>query len=131
MEKQKISFRTCLLFVRDVHKSKEFYRKLLNRDPVEDLENFTSFDLEGTFLNLHPVDSKSPFSEGGSVGYFCVERLDVWTERAVTLGAQIWRGPLQTGTGWSIVQIKDPFGNIIGFEALNLPDINQLKAGER
>ena len=115
-----ITFRTCLLFVQNIRKSKEFYSKLLNADPVEDLENFTSFDLGGTFLSLHPADSKSLLSEGGSVGYFCVEQLNEWIERAIMLGAQIWRGPLKTGTGWIIVQIKDPFGNVIGLEALDL-----------
>lgn len=39
-------------------------------------------------------------------------------ERVKTLGGELYRGPLKVvETQRIIMQIKDPFGNIIGFEA--------------
>ena len=113
----KVSLRTCLLFVADIKKSKEFYEKLFLQKPAEDLSDFVSFQFEETFFNLHLADRLSPMSTGGSVGYFCVENLDEWVKRAQGLGAQVWRGPLAIEDGWIIVQIQDPFGNVIGFES--------------
>ncbi len=113
----RISLRTCLLFVADIQKSKEFYENLFQQKPVEDLPKFTAFQFGETFFNLHLADRLSPMSTGGSVGYFWVENLDEWIKRALELGACIWRGPLVIKDGWTIVQIQDPFGNVIGFES--------------
>ena len=85
--------------------------------PKEDQENFVLFDLSGTNLEFVTADEKNPASTGGSIGYFEVSDLQAIIIKAKTLGAKIWRGPLKISPdGWSIVQLRDPCGNIIGLE---------------
>lgn len=63
------------------------------------------------------ADEKSPVSKGGSVGYWLVEDFEASIQHAIELGAKIYRGPLTVSEiGRVIVQLEDPFGNVIGFE---------------
>ena len=109
--------KTLRLCTSDLEKSKNFYSKLFEITPVTEIENFVLFDISGTGLEIVKADDKNPLSTGGSIGYFEVTHLNDYIERARKLGAEIWRGPLKTNeNGWTIVQIKDGFGNVIGFE---------------
>lgn len=59
-----------------------------------------------------------PVSLGGTVGYWLVDNLDDLLEKIKKLGGKVYRGPLTVPKiQRAIVQIQDPFGNIIGFEA--------------
>jgi predicted enzyme related to lactoylglutathione lyase len=104
------------MFVENIRRSEGFYRDLLGIEPCESLTDFSSFELSGTYLNLHLADIKSPLSTGGSVGYITVPNLQNMIQKALALGAEIWRGPLTVKKDLTIVQIKDPYGNILGFE---------------
>ena len=111
-------FATIRLCSPDVAKSRDWYQRLFGITPVEDIENFVSFKINGTCLDITLADSKSPLSTGGSVGYWLVDNLDIAIGRAVELGGSIYRGPLKIEeVRRTIVQIKDPLGNVIGFEA--------------
>lgn len=56
-------------------------------------------------------------SVGGSVGYWQVDKLDHVVSKAIGLGAELYRGPLKVQEiRRIIVQIKDPMGNVVGFE---------------
>ncbi len=58
------------------------------------------------------------FAAGGAVGYWFVDDLKAAIDRALELGGERYRGPLEVPeTQRTIVQIKDPCGNVIGFEA--------------
>lgn len=114
-----MKLRTVLLFVENMEKSTNWYSMFFGSDPVEKLENFASFLLEDTvYFNLHVADEKSPFSTGGCVPYFFVD--DFWKhqDRAIKLGAQMWRGPLDVReNNTRICQLKDPYGNVFGIES--------------
>ena len=113
-----IGFSTIRIFVANVALSKNWYKSLFNQEPIEDLENFVSFQINGTCFDISLADSQSPISTGGSVGYWLVDDLDKLLLKIENLGGKIYRGPLQVDEiQRSIVQIQDPFGNIIGFEA--------------
>lgn len=113
-----IQIRTCLLFVNEIKKSRDFYQNFFQIKPVEDLPDFASFQFGAIFFNLHLADEAlSPVSTGGTVVYFCVQKIDEWIERALSLGAEIWRGPITIEEGWTLIQLKDPFGNVIGLES--------------
>ena len=108
---------TIRMHVADVAKSRDWYRKFLAIEPLEDLENFVSFKIGSTFFDLTVADQKSPISPGGSVGYWFVDDIDELVERAVLFGARIYRGPLDVQeVQRTIVQILDPCGNVVGFE---------------
>ena len=112
------SFATVRICSTDVAKSRDWYKRLLNIDPVEDIENFVSFKIRGICIDISLADSKSPSSTGGSVGYWLVDDLDKAIRKAVEIGGEVYRGPLKVSeVQRTIVQIKDPCGNVIGFEA--------------
>ena len=112
-----IRLHSCLLFVDDIAKSREYYMKFLELHPVEDLENFISFQIGDNFINLHLADAKSPLSTGGCVCYLQVANIDFWVKKATDIGGAIWRGPLKLDNGQILYQIIDPFGNVIGLES--------------
>lgn len=60
---------TALIFVNDIRSSRDWYRKFLSLEPVEDLPNFVSFQIGSAHLNLHLADALSPLSTGGTVVY--------------------------------------------------------------
>ena len=108
---------TILIFVNDVMLSAKFYENLFQTKPIELEENFCSFEFGESFFNIHPVDMKSPFSKGGSVGYWLVDDFNGFLEHAKNIGATLYRGPMYVEEiRRSICQIQDPFGNIIGIE---------------
>lgn len=112
-----IEFATIRMCVSDVANSRDWYRRFFGADPVEDLENFVSFKIANTLFDLAVVDAKSPLSKGGSVGYWFVDDLRAAIEHALSLGAKVYRGPLDVKeVGRTIVRIEDPHGNVFGLE---------------
>lgn len=113
-----LSFATLRICSTDVARSRDWYQDFLGLEPVEDLENFVSFRIGGTTFEISVADAKSPSSPGGSVGYWLVPELESVLARAQKLGGRIYRGPLRVDeVRRTIVQIMDPCGNVIGFEA--------------
>lgn len=76
------SFSTLRLSSHNVQASKDFYQKLFDQAPVEDLPNFVSFKLNDVHLDISEADEKSPSSTGGAVGYWLVDSLDLIIKRA-------------------------------------------------
>lgn len=110
---------TIRLLTNDVAKSRAWYKSLFNEEPVEDAENFVSFRIGEVNFDITLADSKNPFSTGGTVGYWLVDNMDQVLERVKQLGGELYRGPLKIAEANRIImQVKDPVGNIIGFEAL-------------
>lgn len=112
------SFSTIRIFVSNVAASREWYKSLFEQEPIVDIENFVSFQISNTYFDISLADSKSPLSTGGAVGYWLADNLDDLLEKVKKLDGKVYRGPLIiTKTQRTIVQIQDPFGNVIGFEA--------------
>ena len=87
-------------------------------EPVEDLENFVSFNIAQTCFDISVADEKSPRSYGGSVGYWLVDDIEKAISAAIELGGKVYRGPLRIDEiQRTIAQIVDPYGNVIGLEA--------------
>ena len=111
------SFATLRMSVSNIQKSRDWIKEILEIEPIEDLENFVSFKMGNTSLDIALADPKSPVSTGGSVGYWFVDNLGEAIAKAKRLGGQVYRGPLRVHEiGRTIVQIKDPNGNVIGLE---------------
>ncbi|MEK7355448.1 MAG: VOC family protein [Bdellovibrionota bacterium] len=110
-------FATIRLCVADVKQSKNWYAEFFGTQPVEDLENFVSFKIAGTCLDLAVADEKSPLSKGGSVGYWLVDDFEAAITYAIELGGKVYRGPLKVPEVRRIIaQIEDPYGNVVGIE---------------
>ena len=114
------NFSTIRIHVEDVTKSRQWYQSFFGLAPVEDLENFASFKIGQTYLDIALSDAKSPLSRGGSVGYWLVDNLEEAINHATKLGGKVYRGPLKVNEiQRTIVQILDPHGNVFGLEAEN------------
>ena len=112
------SFSTIRISVSDVAQSKLWYKNLFDLDPIEDLGNFVSFKIGATNFDIVLADTKSPISVGGSVGYWLIDDLNALVAKVSHLGGKIYRGPLAVPEiQRSIIQIQDPYGNVVGFEA--------------
>lgn len=110
-------FATVRIFSNDVLKSKEWYKSLFNQEPIEESDIFVSFKIAGVCLDITLPDAKNPFSSGGSIGYWYVDDIYKVLEVVKQIGGQLYRGPLKVPeTQRTIMQVKDPFGNVIGFE---------------
>ena len=112
------SFATIRLCVTNIQKSRDWFKAFFGVEPIEDFENFVSFKICGTVLDIVLADEKSPLSAGGSVGYWFVDNLEEAISRATILGGKVYRGPLRVNEiKRTIVQIIDPHGNVMGLEA--------------
>lgn len=56
-----------------------------------------------------------PAGAAGHIAYWQVDDFDATLERAMQLGAALYREPLDRQAGSYMCQIKDPYGNLIGF----------------
>ena len=111
-------FTTIRILSSEVSKSRDWYKSLFNRDPFVDTENFVSFKIAGVFFDITTPDAKNPFSSGGSIGYWLVDDVEQVLAKVKEIGGDLYRGPLRVKeTNRKIMQIKDPFGNVIGFES--------------
>src|SRR5262245_51199598 len=61
------------------------------------------------------ADAKAGAGTSGHVAYWRVDDLDVARQRAEALGGVLYRGPLHRPDGLTMCQMRDPFGNLIGF----------------
>lgn len=112
------SFSTIRLSVRSVSQSCEWYCTLFDVEPIERSEKFASLKIGGANFDVSLADQLSPLSTGGSIGYWLVDDLDDLLVKVKELGGSVYRGPLNVSEiQRTIVQIKDPFGNVVGFEA--------------
>ena len=104
--------------VSKIQKSRDGYKAFFEIEPIEELESCVSFKIGSTILDISLADQKSPLSTGGSVGYWLVDSLEEAIAKAKILDGQVYRGPLRVDeVKRTIVQIKDPYGNIIGLGA--------------
>ena len=109
-------FATIRISVKDVGKSRDWYKKFFDLEPEEDHRDFVRFRVSGTCFDISFADEKSPISAGGGVGYWLVDSLDAAIEKAIGQGGAVYRGPLKVSEDNRIVQIKDPYGNVFGLE---------------
>lgn len=112
------NFSTLRIFSTDLQKSRDWYEQFFGQPPIEDLEFFVSFKIGEITFDITVPDQKNPYSPGGSVGYWLVDDIHLVLKKAEQLGAKLYRGPLKVPEiQRQILQIQDPFGNVIGFES--------------
>lgn len=112
------SFSAIRLSVINVAQSCEWYCTLFDVESIERSEKFASLMIGGANFDISLADELSPLSTGGSIGYWLVDDLDNLLVKVRELGGVVYRGPLKVSEiQRTIVQIKDPFGGVVGFEA--------------
>jgi predicted enzyme related to lactoylglutathione lyase len=108
---------TIRIITKDFKASKDFVEKLFEISPIEDQEEFASYMLEGTILDLVQEDEKNSSSSSGTIPYWEVRELDEVLKKVENLGGELYRGPLLVEeTLQRIAQIKSGCGLVLGFE---------------
>ncbi|MBF4269698.1 glyoxalase/bleomycin resistance/dioxygenase family protein [Vibrio anguillarum] len=80
--------------------------------------DFTVLDLNGFSLEIVQADEKVDSGKKGTVVYWAVANLVEALDHFETLGARLYRGPMEIENGLSMCQIEDPFGNLIGLRGI-------------
>ncbi|QUJ66241.1 glyoxalase/bleomycin resistance/dioxygenase family protein [Photobacterium sp. GJ3] len=105
-----------LVHVSDVAKGLEWYQKAFPEAvPIYHQDfDFTVLDLNGFSIELVQADEKVGSGKHGTVIYWSVDDLSATLAHFESLGAHLYRGPMQIENGLSMCQLEDPFGNLIG-----------------
>nr|WP_301299851.1 VOC family protein [Pseudomonas laurylsulfativorans] len=77
-------------------------------------DDYGHLDIGGVALEIVNADDKVGCGPAGSVVYWSVADLNAEIARLSTLGATLYRGPLDIDGGDRICQMRDPWGNCIG-----------------
>lgn len=105
-----------LVYVPDVSDGLEWYKKAFPESVKvyhPDFD-FTVLDLNGFSLEIVQADEKVTSGKCGTVLYWSVYDLHKALKHFESLGAQLYRGPINIEDGLSMCQVEDPFGNLIG-----------------
>ena len=76
--------------------------------------DFVFLEYGGVLLELVPVDAKVASGAAGSVVYWQVPDFSAALTHFQSLGAELYRGPLDIEDGQRMGQVRDPWGNLIG-----------------
>jgi predicted enzyme related to lactoylglutathione lyase len=79
-----------------------------------EIEHFEYLSIEGVQLEFVPSDEKVSSGACGSVVYWHVKHFESSLQHLQSIGAKLYRGPMQIEDGLSMCQVQDPWGNCIG-----------------
>lgn len=103
--------RTVVYPVPDLAKAREWYAQVFERRPYFDQPFYVGFNVGGFELGLLPDGQPGP---QGCVAYWGVDDIEKEVARIVALGATHDKPIEDVGEGIRVVDLRDPFGNLIG-----------------
>jgi predicted enzyme related to lactoylglutathione lyase len=95
----------------DLAKGKEWYSRVLERDPYFDEPFYVGFSVGGFELGLIPDGVPS---DSGSHVYWGVASVETELNRLQMLGATVFEKITDVGGGIKVASVLDPFGNRFG-----------------
>ncbi|MGF1694481.1 glyoxalase/bleomycin resistance/dioxygenase family protein [Vibrio kyushuensis] len=110
----------ALIYVPDVTLGLKWYQSAFPEAVATYLPEFefTVLKINGFSLELVQADEKVGAGKNGTVLYWSVDSLTDSLHHLTSLGATLYRGPLNIEDGLSMCQVEDPFGNLIGLRGL-------------
>lgn len=99
--------------VLDVEKAKDWYCKILCKEPALDSPFVVIFVIDDSVLMLVPTANPSPRSDERIVAYWGVDNIDVAYQKLLELGATP-HTEISTVIDTKIAKVVDPFGNVLG-----------------
>ncbi|PYY66855.1 glyoxalase/bleomycin resistance/dioxygenase family protein [Pseudomonas jessenii] len=107
---------SVLLHVPDWRSATEWYARAFDTAVRirPETDDYGHLDIGGVALEIVNADDKVASGPAGSVVYWFVADLSAEIARLGTLGATLYRGPLDIDGGDRICQVRDPWGNCIG-----------------
>ena len=79
-----------------------------------EIEHLEYLSIEGVQLEFAPSDEKVSSGACGSVVYWHVKQFESALCHFQSIGAKLYRGPMQIEGATSMCQVQDPWGNCIG-----------------
>ncbi len=76
--------------------------------------DFECLDLNGMRIEVVAADEKVGAGTMGLAVDWEVESFDRALQHLTSLGATLYRGPMNIENGWRMCKLKDPFGNLLG-----------------
>lgn len=76
--------------------------------------DFEYLQLGSIQIEIVPADAKVASGAAGSVVYWQVPDFDAALEHMLSIGATLYRGPIQIEDSQRMCQVRDPWGNCIG-----------------
>ncbi len=75
---------------------------------------FEYLDVDGVRIEIVMADEKVTSGAAGSVVYWQVENFDDMLRHMQSIGANLYRGPMNIENNQRMCQVRDPWGNCIG-----------------
>ncbi|MEW5957134.1 MAG: SAM-dependent methyltransferase [Chloroflexota bacterium] len=99
--------------VADLDRARQWYRTILNKEPVFDTPFIVIFAVGDFRLNLVPTTKPAPRSDERVVAYWAVADIDVAYQRLLEAGATP-HTEIRPVLDTRLAKVVDPFGNILG-----------------
>lgn len=103
--------RTAIYPTPDLQAGKAWYSQVFQKEPYFDQPFYVGFEIGGFELGLMP--DATPGKAGSQV-YWGVDDIHAEVERIIALGASAHSKIEDVGEGILVVDLADPFGNILG-----------------
>ncbi|MBY8074045.1 glyoxalase/bleomycin resistance/dioxygenase family protein [Vibrio fluvialis] len=110
-----------LIHVPDVQAGLAWYQKAFPQAMPVFLDefDFTILDMQGFSIEIVQADEKVSTGKSGSVLYWWVSDFEETLAHFLSLGAKLYRGPLNIESGMVMCQVEDPIGNLIGLRGMS------------
>lgn len=106
---------SCYLAVRDRVRAEAFWKRVFDREPARENENFTFFDIDGFLFGLFDPASLDEGVRFGNNSVVCIRVDDADAEHArLSEFAEVVL-PLHSIRTYRVFQIADPEGNVVEF----------------
>lgn len=111
-----LGLRTAIYHVDDLQKAKEWYTKVLGKEPYFDEPFYVGFNVGGYELGLNPDMSKVTkiTGGGGCYAYWGVRDARAEYQRLLELGAEAHEEVQDVGGGILVATVLDEWGNVFG-----------------
>lgn len=105
-----------LIHVPDARKGLAWYQKAFPDATSVYLPefDFTTLELNGFSIEIVQADEKVSAGKRGTVLYWTVSDFNEALAHFQSIGAALYRGPMEIEHGLMMCQLEDPFGNLIG-----------------
>jgi predicted enzyme related to lactoylglutathione lyase len=109
-----------LVHVADWREGLAWYRRAFPaaKDVQLDGNEWGCIEVDGVQIEVVPADDKVGSGGAGTVVYWFAEDFEARVEHLQSVGAILYRGPMEIEGSMAMCQLKDPFGNLIGIRGL-------------
>jgi predicted enzyme related to lactoylglutathione lyase len=83
-------------------------------------DDWMCLELDGTQIEIVPTDDKVTSGTAGTVVYWFTDDFHARMNYLQSIGAVLYRGPMEIEHGMAMCQFKDPFGNLLGIRGPQL-----------